>query len=657
MSIHQYSREFIPRIIGVMIVAMCAWMAMNMLGQKNIDRWADSLKHITEDAGEMANDWLLDKLELSAILADDTRVLSVFYDPEDLQPVRSALYEFGKVNNIDNVYVFDIDVVSVVAKKAGSPTLPSESIDFLAAAHDEGWTRIAHFITAEDGETSIAFASVIRGDLGEVIGYVIYTEPLKKALQGLKNPLGRVTPVKLALYRLASANHTSMIAHYNSLTPKFIDINPLSVSFPVFSHEEVVGEFKDLDNQTPVMMSIQDVPEQQRWLISASIPRSLIKEEGSSANKMIKIAAAVLALMLLLVPGKGRYSQALKNIYKKMFPELSPKDKKKLNIPVINIGDTPSTTEESKKKYLQSRGEIPTDGGAAPKQGSNRSVGFVGEGRKEGFGTNAEDLKPVEKRVRKPRVKKEGETSDAAKAFMIRQGIKNERFKLMYQPIIDVKTGKPVMYETLCRILDEADEIIPPPEWLPVVREGNLFGDIDRGVINQATQQHILCEEPLGTPLTFNISGNTFDSFSFMESLMEKMVDRPDLASLMLFELSSKEIIQDKKALKFIKECRDLGFKFSIDYFGGGTQTLKAAKTLKFDYIKLDALKFDINDKADQKELITLIKTAEALEMPMIIERIEDAVFYNFVTKVGAPYAQGYYLAEPAEEASGDLIT
>jgi EAL domain-containing protein (putative c-di-GMP-specific phosphodiesterase class I) len=99
--------------------------------------------------------------------------------------------------------------------------------------------------------------------------------------------------------------------------------------------------------------------------------------------------------------------------------------------------------------------------------------------------------------------------------------------------------------------------------------------------------------------------------------------------------------------MSFIKECREMGFRFSIDYFGGGVQTIKAAKTLKFDYIKIDVLKFDLGKAEGQKEFIRLIKTAQAINLPVVIEKIEDEKTLRFCKKIGANFVQGYHLAEP----------
>ena len=218
--------------------------------------------------------------------------------------------------------------------------------------------------------------------------------------------------------------------------------------------------------------------------------------------------------------------------------------------------------------------------------------------------------------------------------------------KLLYQPIFDT-AGNVNMYEVYLRIIDDEGKVMPPSLWLPVARKENLFSLIDETVVSIAVEKFFIRNNPLRMSLAFNISGNTFGSLEFLEKLMNASSSTYPIAEHTIFELRSREIIEDKRAMSFIKECREMGFRFSIDYFGGGTQTIKAAKTLKFDFIKIDILQFDLNKASDQKEFIKLIKTAEAIDLPVVIEKIEDERMLKFCKKVGANFVQGYHLAEP----------
>lgn len=655
MNMQLILRELMPRLIGVMLVALSAIMAGNAFSDKARQNWEYTLQKTTADASEFAHKWLSEKTEALESLVEDSRILSVFYEPEAISLARTALYEFGNVQKTDGVYLFDIELGDVIVKRAGAPNLSPTAIDFLSAAHDEGWTRIAFFIKSETGEQLMAFASIIRGDIGDIIGYAIYTLPYKAAIQSLRSPNVKGQPLKLSLYRMTKSDLTDTVYNYNTGESAYVLIGKKQTNLPVFSANTHTSIYSDLATGQPMLTHITELAHQQHWLISTAVPYSYISTQEEPSLKIIYLTALTLSLILLLVPTKGPYSRMLKRGYAKLIPtvEGATSNETSINIPEIDPNDIIKNTKQKDtvptdktSKFINPR-EVKTE--KSTLVGYNSSSHFVGKARENGFGTNVGDTKPLEIRTVTAPKNTEKTTRKETMEFIIRQGIRDEHFKLLYQPIFNVKTGKPVMYEVLCRILDDAGEVIPPPVWLPVVRKDNLFQNIDKGVINQATTQHIFCKNPLDIPLSFNLSGGTFDSLSFMESLMEKMVDRPDLASMMMFELSSKEIIQDQKALKFIRECRELGFKFSIDYFGGGVKTLEAAKKLKFDFMKVDALKFDLYAKDDQKLLVQLLITANKIKLPLIIERIEHQAFYNLIQKIGAPYAQGYLLGEPSE--------
>ena len=87
---------------------------------------------------------------------------------------------------------------------------------------------------------------------------------------------------------------------------------------------------------------------------------------------------------------------------------------------------------------------------------------------------------------------------------------------------------------------------------------------------------------------------------------------------------------------------------FAFDYFGGGANTIKAAKALKLDFVKVNAFHFPITDKEKLKELIIIAKTAKEVGIPIIAERVEDPHFIAFCQKVGITLIQGFGIAKPS---------
>ena len=103
--------------------------------------------------------------------------------------------------------------------------------------------------------------------------------------------------------------------------------------------------------------------------------------------------------------------------------------------------------------------------------------------------------------------------------------------------------------------------------------------------------------------------------------------------------------------MAFIKEMRDHGCRFSVDYFGGGQNTIRAAKSLKFDYMKIDCLKFrglENGDPEQVKAFREVVLAGAEAELPMIAEKVENKTVYWLCRRLQVPFVQGYYIAEPS---------
>lgn len=604
------AKDLFPRALSIALICIMAWIVTSYIDKSDEDAWQRKLNDANERAVESFSGTLDRRIESAAQLANDSRLMPLFdpsFNVDDPIPkaTRRALYEFKYINEIDHAYIYNSVLGGLVLTSAGSPPLPAGNLVPYNSAAQQQLQSLTN-IAVIGGQNYMLFGHAIMSDIGRIIGYAIYADALPNFYRDAKTPIRSIQNVEFSSFLIKGVSSLS-VENYTksarSVRIKGINETP----YPIFD-----GNFTPKKYTLPmgeeVMASGGFVINMPQWRIVTSIDMNFV-HEASDHKRVILIAAMVIGLLIImLIPISGPYSDILRKAYNKIgllqepADAISADDLNRMRLdPPASIGATGKAKQKLNQKINKERAKV------------------------------KDDYRP----------------SDAVIAYNIRTGIKNRRMKLLYQPIFDANTNDINMYEVYLRIIDDEGKVMPPSLWLPVARKEDLFSLIDETVVSIAVDKFFVKDNPFKGSLAFNISGNTFGSLEFLERLMSASTSKYPIAEHTIFELRSREIIEDKRAMNFIKECREMGFRFSIDYFGGGPQTIKAAKTLKFDFIKIDILQFDLNNPKDQKEFVKLIKTAEAIDLPVVIEKIEDERMLKFCRKIGANFVQGYHLAEP----------
>jgi len=236
-------------------------------------------------------------------------------------------------------------------------------------------------------------------------------------------------------------------------------------------------------------------------------------------------------------------------------------------------------------------------------------------------------------------------------AHFVRDSLQHERIRLYYQPIVDLQTEKPVMFETLLRLADEKNRMVLPPDFMPAAKQFDLLKDIDDSVLMASIRKHAqLQSHGKMLTLSINLTDTAFRNENFMHQFMEGVASKAINTAYLVFEVSSTALLQDSTAMTFIREMQSMGCRFAIDYFGGGAKAVAATRTLKFDYMKINALRFaDIETNVETlKTFKEVVEAAKEANLNVIVEKVETQLMYRLCKKLGVQYAQGFFIAAPA---------
>ena len=245
----------------------------------------------------------------------------------------------------------------------------------------------------------------------------------------------------------------------------------------------------------------------------------------------------------------------------------------------------------------------------------------------------------------------------------LRSAIGTAQISVVYQPIIELSSGRMVSAEALVRWNHPTLGQIPPAEFIPVAEESGLIEALDEGVLNEACRMMVTWrrEDPERAPATISVNLSRAEL-----ALGEKLLNRIRLtleasglpAHCLQLELTEREVMRDPEvSLQLMHELKNLGVKLAMDDFGTGSSSLGCLREYPFDTIKIDrSFVLGLIDNADVLAVIhATIVLIENLHMASLAEGIEEQAQVAVLQSLGCRYAQGYLFSRPvpAEQLLG----
>ena len=238
----------------------------------------------------------------------------------------------------------------------------------------------------------------------------------------------------------------------------------------------------------------------------------------------------------------------------------------------------------------------------------------------------------------------------------LRSAISRHEFRLHYQPILRLDTGRITEVEALIRWQHAKRGLLQPDSFIGLTEETGLIVPIGQWVLTEACRQARVwqLEFPSAPPLVMsvNLSAKQFQNPSLVEEVTQALTESGlDAASLKL-EITESVVMQDAPAtLAKLQELKDLGIRLAIDDFGTGYSSLGYLKSFPVDTLKIDrsfvkGLSKDGNDSAIVRAVVTV---AKSLNMDVTAEGVETDEQRVELKALGCDRGQGFLFARPAD--------
>jgi len=231
----------------------------------------------------------------------------------------------------------------------------------------------------------------------------------------------------------------------------------------------------------------------------------------------------------------------------------------------------------------------------------------------------------------------------------IKAALMENRFRLVQQPIASLQGEDAGMFDVLVRMIDGQGREVLPSEFMAAAGRNDLLKNIDRWVVGAslsfAAQKKPEC-------LFVRLSKESVRDNGFAEWLdnhLRSSRAEPRRLCFQTTEESAASYVPQVTALA--GGLRERGFRFAIDSFGGGRDSMGLLESVPLDFVKIDGTITQglASDPQLQMKVRALVETARRRNIRTIGERVEDANTMAVLWQLGVQYIQGYFVNEPEE--------
>jgi diguanylate cyclase (GGDEF)-like protein len=235
----------------------------------------------------------------------------------------------------------------------------------------------------------------------------------------------------------------------------------------------------------------------------------------------------------------------------------------------------------------------------------------------------------------------------------LQYAIERDELALQFQPLVDLRSGRPVGVEALVRWRHGVRGLVPPMEFIPIAEETGLIIEIGRWVLRESVARLALLRRTfpeLG--LNVNISGHQLADRSLAADVSDVLRQAGLPSGVVTLELTESAFMKDPvDALRCLRNLRALGVRLAVDDFGTGYSSLSYLQRLPIDEVKIDRMFVAAAETTAEGPAIVraIVDLGHTLRLRTVAEGIESDAQLQILRGLGCDVGQGYYLARPMD--------
>jgi EAL domain-containing protein (putative c-di-GMP-specific phosphodiesterase class I) len=245
----------------------------------------------------------------------------------------------------------------------------------------------------------------------------------------------------------------------------------------------------------------------------------------------------------------------------------------------------------------------------------------------------------------------------------LQKAIDHHQFRLLYQPTIDLRSGRIVGLEALVRWQHPARGAVSPADFIPLAEETGQIVAVGSWVLGEACRQAGSWQAAYRAQPPLSISVNLSSRQLAQAGVVEEVAGVLDGTGLepvsLVIEITESTLMHDTEAtVAKLQALKALGVRLAVDDFGTGYSSLGYLRRFPFDVLKLDKSFVDgvaLNPE-DAALCHAVIRLGEALKLRVVAEGIETYEQALELHRLGCELGQGYYFAKPLTAPEAEAL-
>jgi diguanylate cyclase (GGDEF)-like protein len=229
-------------------------------------------------------------------------------------------------------------------------------------------------------------------------------------------------------------------------------------------------------------------------------------------------------------------------------------------------------------------------------------------------------------------------------------------FRLLFQPIVDLRGGRVVGAEALLRWRHPVEGLLTPDRFLAIAEEVGVIVPVTRWIIQRvcrmAAQWRQRLPEKEDFYISVNLSAAVLRSPGLREYIAQVLEETHTPAANLKFELSEGGLVGNVTTARAVLDAfHDMGIELMLDDFGTGYSSLSYLQLFPFDYVKIDRplVSRTGSERANNAITAAILQMASNLGLRAVAEIVETKAAAHTLMQMGCGFGQGNFFSPPVD--------
>jgi PAS domain S-box-containing protein len=237
----------------------------------------------------------------------------------------------------------------------------------------------------------------------------------------------------------------------------------------------------------------------------------------------------------------------------------------------------------------------------------------------------------------------------------LRRAVDEQEFRLHYQPIVQLETGRIAGFEALVRWQRQGC-LVFPDSFIGVAETTGLIVPLGKWILHEACREAQLWQarspQAPALSVTVNVSPRQFAHPQLVSDIQEALDETGIDPCRLHLELTESVAMADpSRTQQILSQLKDLGVGICLDDFGTGHSSLSRLRRFPVDILKIDrSFVSHMDADAEARQIAHLIiEFAHMVKLQVIAEGVETSAQVGHLRSLGCEFGQGYFFSKPVD--------